>query len=126
MVASSGLFLTRVTDVKELAGTRFVVVDASVSLFPRSFYHPGSQHNAYVLSTGNGEADRSDDAQEPAIPSVVVGRTTFSRDIFGTYNLPGSLPVGAILAFEDAGAYCESMTSRFLGQREPACYVAED
>jgi diaminopimelate decarboxylase len=126
MVASSALFLTRVTDVKTLLGTRFVVVDASVSLFPRSFYHPGSQHNAYVLNTGNGEVDPNDDAQEAAISSVVVGRTTFSRDIFGTYSLPSSLKAGAFLAFEDAGAYCESMTSRFLGQREPVCYVAED
>ncbi|HYM78040.1 MAG TPA: diaminopimelate decarboxylase [Candidatus Dormibacteraeota bacterium] len=126
MVASSALFLTRVTDVKMLLGTRFVVVDASVSLFPRSFYHPGTQHNAYVLNTGNGEVDQSADAPEPTISSVVVGRTTFSRDIFGTYNLPSSLKIGAFLAFEDAGAYCESMTSRFLGQREPVCYVAED
>lgn len=126
LVASSALFLTKVTDVKTLLGTRFVVVDASVSIFPRSFYHPGSQHNAYVLNTANGEDDRIDDGDGPAISSVVVGRTTFSRDIFGTYNLPTSLKVGSILAFEDAGAYCESMTSRFLGQREPICYIAED
>jgi diaminopimelate decarboxylase len=126
MVASSALFLTRVTDIKTLLGTRFVVVDGSVSLFPRSFYHPGSQHNAYVLDATNGEAEEAHTADESTLSSVVVGRTTFSKDIFGTYNLPSSLKIGAFLAFEDAGAYCESMSSRFLGQREPVCYVAED
>jgi diaminopimelate decarboxylase len=39
--------------------------------------------------------------------------------------LPASLEVGALIAFEDAGAYCESMISGFLGQREPASYVSE-
>jgi diaminopimelate decarboxylase len=58
-------------------------------------------------------------------PSTIVGRTTFSRDILGGYDLPASLEVGALIAFEDAGAYCESMISRFLGQREPASYVSE-
>lgn len=116
MVASSGLFITRVTDIKMLHGSRFVVVDASVALFPRPFHHPGSQHRAYVLDAAD---------EEDTISSVVVGRTTFSRDILGTYDLPASLNVGAFLAFEDAGAYCESMTSRFLGQRDPVCYIEE-
>lgn len=118
LVASSGLFITRITDIKNLHGVRFVVVDASVSVFPRPFHHPGSPHRAYVLDLAEREA-------KPTTPSVVVGRTTFSRDILGDYSLPASLEVGALLAFEDAGAYCESMISRFLGQREPVCYISE-
>lgn len=118
LVASSGLFITRVTDVKTLHGTRFVVVDASVSLFPRPYHQPGSYHRARLL-------DGPDDGADTVL-STVVGRTTFSRDVLGSYKLPCDLPVGSLLAFEDAGAYCESMISRFLGQREPVCYVAED
>jgi diaminopimelate decarboxylase len=57
-------------------------------------------------------------------PATIAGRTTFSRDIFGTYQLPAALPVGTLLAFEDAGAYCESMMSRFLGQPEPKVHVS--
>jgi diaminopimelate decarboxylase len=117
LVASSGLFITRVTDVKTLHGMRFVVVDASVSVFPRPFHHPGSYHRAYVIDMAE---------EEPTTSSVVVGRTTFSRDILGDYALPTSLEVGMLLAFEDAGAYCESMISRFLGQREPVCYISEN
>src|SRR5262249_36939508 len=112
----SGLFLTRITDVKTLRDTRFVVVDASVSVFPRPFHHPGSYHKAEVLG-------QPVEAGGPTVPSTVVGRTTFSRDILGVYELPARLEVGSILAFHDAGAYCESMMSRFLGQREPASFV---
>jgi diaminopimelate decarboxylase len=118
LVASSACFITRVTDIKTLRDTRFVVVDASVAVFPRPFHHPGSLHAARVI-----------DAREPSaepIPSTVVGRTTFSRDILGSYPLPRSLEVGNLLAFEDAGAYCESMSSRFLGQRPPSYYISED
>lgn len=117
LVACSAAFITRVTDVKVLRGTRFVVVDGSVSLFPRPFYHPGSLHKASVLDGPVGGE---------TLPSTVVGRTTFSKDIFGSYDLPAALHVGDFLAFEDAGAYCESMISRFLGQREPICYISED
>lgn len=120
MVASSGTFVTRVTDVKTLHGARYVVVDASVSVFPRPFHQPGSLHRASVLYTPEALKD------ECLVPSVVAGRTTFSRDILGRYELPDSLSVGSLLALEDAGAYCESMTSRFLGQREASCFVAEE
>jgi diaminopimelate decarboxylase len=126
MVASSGLFLSRVTDIKNLQGKRFVVIDASVSLFPRPFQHPGSQHRVHVVNGIHSDGEFMDPSDEFSISSVVAGRTTFSRDIFGTYDLPASLKVGAFLAFEDAGAYCESMMSRFLGQRDPVFYVAED
>jgi diaminopimelate decarboxylase len=108
-----------VTDVKSLHGSRFVVVDASVSIFPRPFHHPESPHRATLLGTNGHAAGK-------AVPSIVVGRTTFSRDILGTYELPESLQVGSLIALEDAGAYCESMTSRFLGQRDAVCYLFED
>lgn len=116
LVAASGLFLTRITDIKTLAGTRFVVVDASVSVFPRPFHNPDTPHHARLIGAGADAAD--------GVLSTVVGRTTFSKDILGTYVLPADLQIGALLAFEDAGAYCESMMSRFLGQRQPVCYVA--
>jgi diaminopimelate decarboxylase len=117
VVASSGLFITRVTDVKTLRDTRFVVVDASVSVFPRPYHQPGAYHRARVLDAPDAPSTR---------PATVVGRTTFSRDILGSYSFPEDVAVGALVGFEDAGAYCESMISRFLGQRDPACFVSED
>jgi diaminopimelate decarboxylase len=119
LVASSGLFVTRVTDVKTLGATRYVVVDASVSVFPRPYHHPDNRHRVRVLAP-DGEA-----ANAPLVPATVVGRTTFSRDILANQLMPADLPIGSLLAFDDAGAYCESMISRFLGQREPKCYVSD-
>lgn len=119
LVASSAVFITRVTDVKMLRETRYVVVDASISLFPRPFHQPGSWHRVRVLGAPASIPDE-------AVPSLVVGRTTFSRDILGSYDLPAALTVGSLLAFDDAGAYCESMASRFLGQEPPACVIAEE
>lgn len=118
LVASSGLFVTSVTDTKMLHGTRFVVVDASVSNFPRPYHQPGSFHNARLLRPSDATPDET-------VPCTVVGRTTFSRDILGHYRLPATLEVGALIGFEDAGAYCESMMSRFLGQRNPATHISE-
>jgi diaminopimelate decarboxylase len=118
LVGSSAAFITRVTDVKTLGNARFVVVDASVSVFPRPFHHPESYHNVRVLESPSG--------MTAMFPSTVVGRTTFSRDILGIYDLPSEIAVGDLMSFDDAGAYCESMMSRFLGQREPLYYIADD
>lgn len=119
LVGCSATFITRVTDIKNLGGKRFVVVDGSVSVFPRPFHQPGSLHRLRILDPAQQNGHK-------LVTSVVCGRTTFSRDILGTYELPENLPVGAFLSFDDAGAYCESMMSRFLGQKEPVYHIAED
>jgi diaminopimelate decarboxylase len=119
LVGCSATFITRVTDIKDLGDRRFVVVDGSVSVFPRPFHQPGSLHRLRILDPGEQNGHK-------LVTSVVCGRTTFSRDILGTYELPENLPLGAFLAFDDAGAYCESMMSRFLGQKEPVSHITED
>jgi diaminopimelate decarboxylase len=111
LAAAAGVFLCSVTDIKALHGQRFVAVDASIALFPRPFHHPDSPHAVRRLNwTGSASIELCD--------AVVVGRTTFSRDILARSKLPADLRVGEVLAFSDAGAYCNSMTSRFLGQAE--------
>jgi diaminopimelate decarboxylase len=84
-----------------------------VAVFPRPLHHPDSPHKVRLLLGADGNLGDQDDA-------VVVGRTTFSRDILAVCRLPRNAEVGDILVFEDAGAYCWSMASRFLGQPEPA------
>lgn len=109
LTADSGVFLSSVTDVKALGGRTFVACDGSVAIFPRPFHQPESPHHVRRLGLAScGDRD-----------VVVVGRTTFSRDILAQCRLPSELRVGDVLAFEDAGAYCNSMASRFLGQPEP-------
>jgi diaminopimelate decarboxylase len=121
LTASSATFLTTVTDTKRLGERRLAAVDGSVAIFPRPLHHPESPHRIRQLLPDpgpTGEADRG-------TPTLVVGRTTYSRDVLGTCVLPDDLGVGALLSFDDAGAYCQSMSSRFLGQPEP-CEVFLD
>lgn len=109
LAASSGVFLSRVTDIKRLQGTTFVACDASIAIFPRPLHHPESLHRVRPLRDSDHQID-----------VVVVGRTTFSRDILARCKLPLDIEVGDLLAFENAGAYCNSMASHFLGQPTPA------
>lgn len=108
LAASSGIFVTRITDIKKLNDTRYVVVDASIAVFPRPFHHPESPH-AVSTPFNNGQTAEA----------TVVGKTTFSKDIMVRTELPVGLVPGDILVFSQAGAYCDSMRSRFLGQYEP-------
>lgn len=108
IAASSGIFVTKVTDIKDLEDTRYIVVDASIAVFPRPLLHPQSFHKVTSpFKTGTGKS------------VTIVGKTTFSKDILAKTTLPEDIDVGDVLTFEQAGAYCDSMRSRFLGQYEP-------
>jgi diaminopimelate decarboxylase len=123
LTASSARFLTSVTDVKQLSGRRLAAVDASVAIFPRPLHHPESPHRIRQLAPRPGPED---EAGRRGVPTSIVGRTTYSRDILGSCVLPEPLSVGALLCFEDAGAYCQSMISRFLGQPDPVEVFLDD
>lgn len=118
LVGASGRFVTRVTDIKVLHGITYVAVDASVAIFPRPFHHPDTPH--FVRRLGRYEVNGSSRAV------TIVGRTTFSKDILSRCSLPADIEVGDLLEFYDAGAYCQSMSSRFLGQEFPHCLMLED
>lgn len=110
IAATSAVFGARVTDIKRLNGHRYIATDASIAVFPRPFHHPESPHRTQLAFRG---------AAGTLEPSFVVGRTTFSRDILAVTALPADTRVGDVLLFENAGAYCDSMRMRFLGQEAP-------
>jgi diaminopimelate decarboxylase len=115
LAAAAATFVTRITDVKQLRGERYASVDASVAIFPRPFHHPQSPHRIRLLAAvGPSDAEALEGRE-----TVIVGRTTFSRDILGRVELPLAIRPGDLLALDDAGAYCQSMASRFLGQPDP-------
>ena len=87
------------------------MVDASISVFPRPFHHPDSPHKV-IMPFKSTEIDFED--------SIIVGKTTFSKDILSKTSLSKNLVVGDVIIFDQAGAYCDSMRSKFLGQQEPA------
>lgn len=116
IAATSAVFGARVTDVKLLNGQRYIATDASIAVFPRPFHHPESPHRTRVAFR-NTESSLE--------RSVVVGRTTFSRDILAVVALPIDTQIGDVLLFENAGAYCDSMRMRFLGQEAPSNVFVE-
>lgn len=116
LAADCGTFITSVTDVKALRGELFVAVDGSIAVFPRPFHHPDTPHRVRRLDAAPIDAE---DAC-PLRDVVVVGRTTFSKDILGRARVAGEIGPGDLLAFDDAGAYSQSMSSHFLGQPEPS------
>jgi len=120
LTASCGKMVARVTDVKLLNERRYVAVDASVAVFPRPLIHPESPHRIWLLP----EIQSHD--HESLSEATVVGRTTFSGDILGTASLPESLEVDDVLVFDDAGSYCQSMETRFLGQSAAAIVVIDE
>jgi len=108
LIANAGCFVVSVTDVKTLSGKRYVCVDGSVAQFPRPLHHPDTPHNVRHLWS---------ERASPLRDATVVGRTTFSRDVLADgAQLPAEIKIGDLLVFDDAGAYCSSMASRFLGQ----------
>ena len=115
LTADCATFITSITDVKKLNGKRFATVDGSIAVFPRPLLYPDSPHRVRELRTGISSPQEI----KREIETFIVGRTTFSRDILGSSSLSGDLRVGDLLALDDAGAYSQSMASRFLGQPEP-------
>ncbi len=114
MVADMGKFIVQITDIKKLNDKTYVGVNSSIAKFPRPFHHPESLH--FIEHLG-----RVDDSvsERPLIEAIIVGQTTFSKDILGIAKLPNNFGIGDHLVFFDSGAYSYSMSSRFLGQKEP-------
>ncbi|WNG29198.1 hypothetical protein F0U62_38300 [Cystobacter fuscus] len=110
LFGQSGTFFTTVTDVKERPNRIIVCCDASASLIPRAMFY--EDYNPVTVPGGEGKAlfDK---------PVDIVGSTTYSRDFLAKgISLP-RVEVGEQLIFGQAGSYCYSMITRFLGQALP-------
>jgi len=111
MVADSGLFFVRVVDLKMRADRVFVGTNGSVSMFPRLLHYPETaRHPCQVAGTTK---------EQHPLPIYICGNSTYSRDFLArAVRLP--LPeVGNLIVFGNAGAYCRSMFSDFLGKERP-------
>lgn len=111
LFGDTAVFCSRVLDVKQRGERLFVSCDASISILPRPFFY-GSFHPVSVL----GKEDQPTSGKSVDI----VGCTTYSRDYLGRGMSLPELDVGDVLVFHNAGSYCYSMMSQFLGLRWPA------
>lgn len=111
--AEAAWFVCRVSDVKRRAGRQLVGVTASSVQFPRPLMYPDRCVHPVALLRGGGIADGGE------TPSRVFGCSTYSRDfLVHDAPLPEARP-GDLVCIGQAGAYCASSFTRFLGF-EPA------
>lgn len=110
----AGYFVSRVTDVKFRNGRQLVGVDASSVQFPRPLFYPDSAHHPVTLlhadRWGNGAA---------GIPSAAYGCSTYSRDFLARDVMLPRAEIGDILVLGQAGSYCATAFTHFLGFEQP-------
>lgn len=105
LAGDAGWFVCRVNDVKRRDGLQLVGTDASSAQFPRPLFYPDEARHPVTLLGQAAEAIRSS----------VYGCSTYSRDFLARdVELPPAR-IGDLLVFGQAGAYCASAHTAFLG-----------
>jgi diaminopimelate decarboxylase len=99
LVAEAGLFITRVVDIKESFGIKYIILDGGMNAFFRPKF-TGQHHRVHVLGK-----------REMATQTVALtGNTCTPLDVFyEEIELP-VLEIDDLLIFENAGAYGYSMS----------------
>lgn len=114
---NAGLFVCRVTDVKERPERNFVGVNASSVQFPRPLFYPDiARHPVAVIREG---------VQVPFLAGKVTsiyGCSTYSRDFLLREALLPPIEIGDLVVLGNAGSYCTSAFTNFLGFSRPKEY----
>lgn len=106
----AGRFVCRVTDVKQRNGRQLIGVDASSAQFPRPLFYPDDARHPVALLDHATEVDLASSRL-----TSVYGCSTYSRDYLARdVQLPAAA-VGDLLVFSQAGSYCASAHTHFLG-----------
>jgi diaminopimelate decarboxylase len=112
IVASAGIFLAEVTNIKHFDKWTEVGVNAGFGVFPRPFIYgseSGGYHEVSVLGkSGNSHL------------YTICGNSTLQKDFLAEDRLLPKIEIGDILVFHNAGAYCATMMSLFPGMKKPA------
>ncbi len=107
-------FVTRVNDIKERNGHRFIGVNASSVQFPRPLMYPDSARHPVVILREGRQLD-----PDTGILGSIYGCSTYSRDYFTRDQHLPSPRIGDLVVFGNAGAYSSSMFTQFLGFQKP-------
>lgn len=107
--AEAGFFVCRVTDVKTRGGRQLAGVNASVAQFPRPLLYDDATHPVALLP---GDERRIEGG---SCESDIFGCSTYSRDYLALGQQLPPVRVGDLVVFAQAGAYCASSHTSFLG-----------
>jgi diaminopimelate decarboxylase len=123
LVADAGALIVTVQSVKEVGGTRVVVVDGGMNDLLRPALYGAYHHIVPVEppSAPFGDADRMQTPHGgPLEPADVAGPICESADYFGRARPLPPLAPGDRLAVLTAGAYGMSMASQYNARPRPA------
>jgi diaminopimelate decarboxylase len=109
LVAEAGIFLTKVTEVKNSRGTRFVITDSGINNFARPAMPWAMQHRCAVISKMNKKTN--------GVYKVVGSLCQPSDILCEEAELPEPEP-GDIIAFFNAGVYGYTMSPQFYHSRD--------
>ncbi len=111
LVARSGVLISRVEVIKTAATTKYLILDAGMSLLLRPALYQ-AVHEILPLKKKPG----------PSSKYTVVGPICESSDVLVTGKTFPAIAEGDFVAICDAGAYGSSMSSRY-NLREPAAEI---
>lgn len=115
VVAQCGSLISRCLYIKQTSSKQFVILDAGMTDLIRPALY-GAHHCIQNLSNNTAPVQFYD----------VVGPICESSDIFAkNYHLPETRR-GDLIAIRSAGAYGETMSSRYNCRELPAAYTSED
>lgn len=123
VLASAGIFATRVLAVKTAFGQRHAVCDGSlVHAFHLTRAGCASESARQpMLDRGQGLVECRP-GTSPGEGTIVLGASASAGDVFG--HVAESLEVGDLLVYPDAGAYTQSYSpTLYLGLQPAGCYV---
>jgi diaminopimelate decarboxylase len=113
IIASSGILVGEIVDIKEIDDTIFLVTNLSLSNFIRPYLY-NAYHKTRVVSKRGESADISNKICQ------VSGNTVAVNDLLARNRKLSHAAVGDLILIEDAGAYGYSMSSHFCGRIRPA------
>lgn len=115
VVAQCGSLITRVLYVKQGLDKRFAIVDAGMNDLLRPALYQ-ARHAIENLTEPHAPVETYD----------VVGPVCESADVFATDALLPTVGRGHLLAIRSAGAYGETMASRYNSRDLPRAYFSDD
>lgn len=114
IASESCWFVTKITDIKIRNKHIFVGTNASSVQFPRPLMYPNEAiHPVFVLDKNGVEK------ADAYIKGSIYGCSTYSRDFLARNILLPKISEGDLVVFGNAGAYCSSAFSGFLGFPKP-------
>jgi diaminopimelate decarboxylase len=108
--AQAGYFAAKITDIKHADGRQLIGVNASSAQFPRPLLYPDSAVHPGALLRPIG----SDPVNRVMLTSI-YGCSTYSRDFLAHDILFPVASEGDIVVLGEAGSYCASLHTSFLG-----------